>query len=127
MRSPVISERGGRSAGAGPGACAVLVVEVERLVVVVDGRQVRVGEDVRQHAELAANARVDRAILVAHPAAVPLVLVFPLFRVTNTGLGFNVVEPGVFHAFTAGPDVFAGDRAGVATDAFVEVQDHADL
>ncbi len=105
----------------------VLVVEVERLVVVVDRRQVRVGEDVRQHAELAADLRVDGAVAVAHPAALPLVLVFPLLRVADAGLGLDVVEPGVFHAFAAGPDVLAGDRAGVAADALVQVQDHAYL
>ncbi len=105
----------------------VLVVEVEGLVVVIDFRQVRVGEDVRQHAELAADARDDGAVGVTLPAALPLLLVLPLFRVTDAGLGFDVVEPGVLDAFAAGPDVLAGDRAGVATDAFVEVQHHADL
>ncbi|MOA22270.1 hypothetical protein D3C78_1428170 [compost metagenome] len=105
----------------------VLVVKVERFVVVIQAWQVRVGKDVRQHPELAADARVDAAVAVADPAALPLVLVFPLFRVTDPRLGFDVVEPGVFHAFTAGPDVLAGDRAGVATDAFVQVQDHANL
>src|SRR5690606_20747305 len=47
----------------------VLVVEGEGLVVGVDLRQVRVGEDVRQHPPLAADARVDAASGVAHPAA----------------------------------------------------------
>ena len=105
----------------------VLVVEVERFVVVVDLGQVRVGEDVRQHAELAADARADRTVRRAHPAALPLLLVFPFLRVADPGLGLDVVEPGVLHAFAAGPDVLAGDRAGVATNAFVEVQHHADL
>ncbi|MNO89224.1 hypothetical protein D3C76_807020 [compost metagenome] len=105
----------------------VLVVEVERLVVVVDLRQIRVGEDVRQHAELAADARGDGAVAIALPAALPLLLVFPFLRITDARLGFDVVEPGVFHTFAAGPDVLAGDRAGMATDAFVEVQHHADL
>src|SRR5690606_54388 len=105
----------------------VLVVEVERLVVVVDAGQVRVGEDVRQHAELAADARVDGAVGIADPAALPLLLVFPFLGVADAGLGLDVVEPGVFHAFAAGPDVLAGDRAGVAADALVQVQDHSDL
>src|SRR5690606_15940682 len=99
----------------------------ERLVVVVDGRQVRVGEDVRQHAKLPTDPRVDGAVAVAHPAALPLVLVLPLLGVADAGLGLDVVEPGVLHAFTTGPDVLAGDRAGVAADALVQVQDHAHL
>ena len=63
----------------------VLVIEVERFVVVVEARQVRVGENVRQHAEFTADARVDRAVGVADPAALPLVLVFPFFRVADPG------------------------------------------
>ncbi|MCY1231524.1 hypothetical protein D9M72_439770 [compost metagenome] len=114
----VVAQRGGMQ---------VLVVEVERLVVVVDARQVRVGEDVRQHAELAADPRVDRAILVADPAALPFLLVLPFLGIADTGLGLDVVEPGVLHAFATGPDVLAGDRAGVAADAFVQVKDHAHL
>ena len=86
----------------------MLVIEIERLVVVVDLGQIRVGEDVRQYPETATDLRADLAGAVAHPAALPLVLVLPLFRVTDTGLGLDVVEPRVFHAFTAGPYVFAG-------------------
>ena len=64
MRSPVISERG-RAVG---NACEfrrllqVLVVEGERLVVVVDLRQVGIGEDVGQDAPLAADLRLDLAV-----------------------------------------------------------------
>src|SRR6185312_13966864 len=54
-------------------------------------------------------------------------LVFPVLRVTDAGLRFDVVEPGVFHARPARPYVLAGDAAGVTADAFVEVQYHADL
>src|SRR5690554_1972339 len=109
------------------GGVQVLVVVVKRFVVVINFRQVRVGEDVRQYPELATDAGADLAGAVAHPAALPFVLVLPLFRVANTGLGFDVVEPGVFHAFTACPYVFAGDGTGVATNALVQVQHHADL
>src|SRR5690606_13488806 len=62
-----------------------------------------------------------------HPAAVPLVLVLPLLGVADAGLGLHVVEPGVLGAGPAGPHVLAGDRAGVAADALVQVQHHADL
>ncbi|MNY24910.1 hypothetical protein D3C86_1586530 [compost metagenome] len=109
------------------GAVQVLIVEGEGFVVVVDLRQVGVGEDVRQHPPLAADARVDRAVGIAHPAAAPFLLVGPLLGVTDPGFGFDVVVPGVFDAFAAGPDVLAGHRTGVATDALVQVQHHADL
>ena len=105
----------------------VVVVEGEGLVVVVDFRQVRVGEDFHQQLPLAALARHDGAVGTAHPAALPLVLVLPFLRVADAGLGFDVVEPGVFHAGPAGPHVLAGDRTGVAADALVEIEHHADL
>ena len=105
----------------------VVVVEGEGLVEVVDLRQVGVAEDVGEDAPLGALLRLDVAAGVAHPAAVPALLVLPVLGVTDAGLGLDVVEPGVFDALAAGPDVLAGDRAGVAADALVEVQDLADL
>jgi hypothetical protein len=105
----------------------VVVVEGVGLVVVVDLRQVRVREDAHQQLPLAALARLDAAVGLADPAAIPLVLVLPLLRVADAGLGLNVVEPGVLDAGAAGPDVLAGHAAGVAADALVQIQDHADL
>ena len=105
----------------------VVVVERERLVVVVDLRQVRVGEDAHQELPPRALPRLDAAVRLADPAAVPLVLVLPFLGIADAGLGLDVVEPRVFHAGPAGPHVLAGDRAGVAADALVEVQHHADL
>src|SRR6185437_5770218 len=103
------------------------VIEGERLVIVVDFRQVGVGEDVGQNAPLAADARLDLAVLAAFPAAVPTILVLPLLWVADAGFSLDVVEPCIFHTLAAGPHVLAGDRAGVATDAFVEVHHHCDL
>ena len=104
----------------------VLVVERERLVVVVDLRQVRVGEHLHQDRPLAALARLEAAV-APDPAAVPAVLVLPVLGIADAGLGLDVVEPGVLHALAVRPDVLAGDRAGVAADALVQVEDHADL
>jgi len=77
IRWPVISERG-RAVGAafisGAGM-QVVVVEGEGLVVVVDLRQIGIGEDLHQQLPLAALARNDRTVALADPAAVPLVLV----------------------------------------------------
>src|SRR5690606_10305382 len=74
-----------------------------------------------------ADFQLQFAVGIALPAAFPFFLVFPLFRETNTGLGFHVVKPGVFHPFTGGPDVFAGDGASVATDTLIQIQHHANL
>src|SRR5690606_34497303 len=112
---------------AGLGGVQVLVVEGEGFVVVVDFRQVGVGEDVRQYPPFAADTRVDAAVGIAHPAAAPLLLVRPFLWVADARLGLHVVVPGVFDPFTAGPDVLAGDRAGVAADALVQIHHHADL
>ena len=105
----------------------VLVVEGERLVVVVDLRQIGIGEDIGQHPPFRTDARLDLAVLLAAPAAVPAFLVFPILRIADARLGLDVVEPGVFHAFPAGPDVLAGDRTGVTPDALVEIEHHRDL
>ena len=58
----------------------VLVVEGEGLVVVVDLRQVGIGEDVGEDAPLAADPRLDLAVALARPAAVPALLVLPVLR-----------------------------------------------
>src|SRR5690606_39872482 len=63
----------------------------------------------------------------ALPATVPLILVLPFLWITDARLGLDVVEPGVLDTVTAGPHILAGDRAGVATDALVQVQDHGYL
>ena len=105
----------------------VAVVEVEGLVIVVDLGQVGVGEDLGQDAPFGAHARLDLAVGLAPPAAVPLLLVLPLLGIADARLGLDVVEPGVFDALAAGPDVLAGHRTGMTADAFVEVQHHADL
>ena len=105
----------------------VVVVEIERLVVVVDLGHGRVGEDVRQDPPFRPLLGMQLARGRAHPAAVPALLVLPVRRIAGAGLRLDVVEPRVFDTFARRPHVLAGDRAGVTPDAFVEVQDLADL
>ena len=105
----------------------MLVIEGEGLVVIVDFGQVGIGENLGQHPPFGADARLDLAVGFAGPAALPLFLVFPILGIADARLGLDIVEPGVFDAFAAGPHVLAGDRTGVAADAFVEVQHHRDL
>ena len=104
----------------------VQVLVGERLVVVVDHRHVGVVEDVQQPLLLAGalqrNPAADRL-----PAALVDVLVLPLGRIAGAGLGFHVVPPHVLGTLAIGPDVLAGDRAGVAADALVQVEHHRDL
>src|SRR5215472_2279549 len=105
----------------------MLVVVSERFVVIVDFRQVRVGEDLRQDRESAALLRRDLAVLLALPTAVPASLVLPVFGIADAGFGLHIVEPRVFHALTRGPHVLAGDRTGMAADTLIQVQHHRDL
>ena len=70
---------------------------------------------------------IDAAVGPALPAALPALLVFPILGIADARLGFDIVEPCVFHPFAAGPDVLAGNAAGMAPDALVEIQHHRDL
>ena len=73
----------------------VLVVVVKRLVVIVDARQVRVSEDFTQQHRAVTHARLQLAVDFTDPAALPLLLVFPVGREAGARLAFHVVEPGI--------------------------------
>src|SRR5262249_47121295 len=103
------------------------VIAGEGVVVIVDLGQVRIGKDVRQVRPAPALLGDDLAALLALPAAAPTLLILPILRVSDARLGLDVVEPRIFHALTRGPDVLARHGAGVAPDAFVEVEHHRDL
>lgn len=57
----------------------MLVIVGERFVVIVNHRQHRVGEYLRQHANPIAEAGRQFTADAADPAALPLLLVFPVF------------------------------------------------
>src|SRR6185312_17277665 len=80
-----------------------------------------------KNAPFGAHARLELAVFLAQPTAIPALLIFPLFGVSHAGLGLDIVEPGIFDAFARGPDILAGHRTGVAPDAFVEVEHHRQL
>src|SRR5215472_8895953 len=105
----------------------MLVIVGEGFVIVVDFRQMWVGEDLREDRESPALLRRDLAVLLALPPAVPAFLVLPVLGIADARLGLDIVEPRVFHALTRGPHVLAGDRAGMAADTLIEVQHHRDL
>src|SRR5690606_8878598 len=76
---------------------------------------------------LAVEARLDLAVRLALLAAPPFVLVLPVLGIADPGLALDVVPPVIFGTLAGGPDLLAGDRAGVAADALVEVHHHRDL
>ena len=102
------------------------VVERERLIIVVNFGQVGVCENFRQNPPLSAHTRLEATVFQV-PTTIPALLVFPIFGIADAGLGLHIVEPGVFHAFAAGPHILAGNRTGVAADAFIKVEHLADL
>src|SRR5699024_4680612 len=104
-----------------------LIIEVERLVIVVDFRQMRVVEDLGEQAPLAALARRDFAVVTPYPTAFPTILVFPVLGITHARLGFDIIEPHVLRTFARSPHVLAGHRTSMTTNALVQIENLPDL
>ena len=103
----------------------ILIGEGERplAVVLVHLRQHGVVEEVDHLPE--AGRLVQLRLIASRvllPSAPVLVLVLPLAGVANAGLGLDVVPEHVFRALAVGPHVLARDCAGLAAQAFVEVE-----
>ena len=118
---------GHRDVGLRRGVEQRVVLVGPRLVVVRQARQLGVAEDAQQPLPPPAGAQLEPAPPGADPAALPPVLVLVAPGVAQAGPGLHVVEPHVLDAGPVGPRLLAGDRAGVAADALVEVHDHAHL
>src|SRR5262249_62037499 len=67
------------------------------------------------------GAPVERA------PSLPLAVVLIGARIAKAGLRLDVVEPDVLGAGPVRPHLLAGNRAGVAADALVQVHDHRHL
>ena len=115
--------RRGRLSVAGGGGEEVAVAVGPRLVVVVEAGLVGVVEELGEAAQPALGAQGELAAADLPPSPV-LLLVLPARGVAGAGLGLDVVPPHGLGAGALGPDVLAGDRAGVAPDALVQVEDH---
>src|SRR5690606_7656812 len=98
-----------------------------RLVVVVDGGHLGVGEDGGELLRPPAGLELELPAPVQGPAALPDLLVLVGARVAQAGPGLDVVEPHVLGAGAVGPRLLARHRAGVAADALVEVHHHRHL
>lgn len=101
------------------------MIDIERLAIIVDLRQMRVDEYIRHYPPLGALLGWQLTRTSSFPTAVSAGLVFSISGVHGARLGFNIVESRVFNPVAAGPEVLAGDGADVALDAFIEVQHHA--
>jgi hypothetical protein len=97
------------------------------LVVVVDVGELGVEEDRGELLPASAGAQREPTPLRELPAALPLLLVLVRAGVAEPGPGLHVVEPHVLRTGAVRPRLLAGDRAGVAADALVEVHHHRHL
>ena len=126
----------------GLGFDEVQILICEWLIVIIDDRQARVMKNISEALQLAGTLELDgvlgyvaaaaavaiataalrsigSAITLFLPATLLDILVFPLARVTGTGLGLDIVPPLILSSLAVGPDVLAGNRASVAANTFV--------
>lgn len=75
----------------------MLVIEGKGFVIVVNLRQVRVGEDFGEDRQASPLFGCDLAVLLSLPTTLPALLVLPVFGIADAGFGLDVVEPSVFH------------------------------
>ena len=101
-----------------------LVVVGPRFVVVVKLRLVGMVEELHEAHRLVRAGSERKVAVLDLPAALPLLLIFPILRVANARFRLDVVEIHVLRALAVRPDVLARDRASMAAEALVKVHDH---
>jgi hypothetical protein len=84
-------------------------------------------KDIQQSAQFARAFKGGITPILLFPTAFVNFLIFPFAGISGTRLGFYIVPPHVFCSFSVGPDIFAGDGAGMAADALVKMKDHRNL
>src|SRR3989338_2931812 len=99
----------------------MFVIEGEGFVIIINRRQIWVNKNVGQSAPFTTLLRLYFAIAFSLPSTFPLILISPIFWITNAWLGFNVIKPGIFNTTTRSPNILACNRASVTTNAFVEI------
>src|SRR3546814_7584708 len=87
------------------------VVVGPRLVVIVDRRQLGIGEDGGELLQPAAALQRESATAVEFPAALPLLLILVSPGVALAGPRLHIVEPDVLGAGAVGPRLLARDGA----------------
>ena len=86
----------------------MLIVHIKGFVVIINLRHIRVGKYFAQHLGLATNLWGEGAIIVAHPAAIPFGLIFPIIWVARAGFSLYIIEPGILGSLARGPYIFTG-------------------
>ena len=101
-----------------------LVVVCPRLVVVIKLGLIGMVEELHEAHRLVRAGGERKLAVLDLPAALPLLLIFPILRVADARLRLDVVEVHVLRALAVRPDVLARDRASMAAEALVKVHDH---
>ena len=102
-------------------------IKGEGLVIVLDLRQIGIGEQLRHHSRAVAKAQFRAAVLAPDPSATIFLLILPCFRITGAGLRLHIIPPCIFHPPARCPDILACHRACMASYALVQVEDHCYL
>lgn len=104
----------------------IFIIVRPGLIVIIDGRQVRIVENLQKFGRTAAGQKLQ-SVVPDRPTAFPVLPAFPPFGIAYSRFGFHIVVPDIFSALPVGSYIFAGDAAGVAAEAFVEIHDHGQL
>ena len=102
-------------------------IEGEGLVIVLDLRQIGIGEQLQHNLRTVAKAQFRAAVLASDPSTPIFLLILPGFRITGAGFRLHIVPPCIFHSLARCPDILACHRTCMASYALVQVEDHCYL
>ena len=96
----------------------LVVVVTPGLIVIVDGRQVRIMKNVESLVQFAASLEFQLCVFKM-PAAAVDILVLPFLGVSNPRFALHVIEPHVLGSLSVGPNILARDAARVAANTLI--------
>ena len=99
-------------------------IDITFSVVISHLRRVGIVKEIGKHIGFTAITKFQ-FVAILYPASFPQILFFPLFRIAYTRLGFDIVPPHVFGSLPVCPDIFAGNRTGIATNTLFQIEGHA--
>lgn len=104
----------------------ILVIVGPGLVVIVNGRKIRVMKYLQELLYSAACSKPQRSLL-EYLSPTVFTLILPFLGIADSRLGLHVVEPHVLGTRPCGPNMLARDTTCVAADALVKIHHHGNL
>lgn len=98
------------------------VIEIERLVIIVDLRKVGIGENIGEDEKFWENIRIDIEVIIEKKEEVKIIMVLKLIGKKEEGIGIEIVEKGILEELKIGKEVFESDGEGVEEDKIVEIK-----